>query len=328
MSRILQRTLTSLPLLCDITIIAEIPVEPMTNDDYRHHSGHSSLDEGPLSLLTRGAHLTNDSIRMERQALHPCGMDNVFLLCDLPRAADPAAYLFSMTSCETILTHLETPSGVLEIDPITVSAQATPSTFSFAFENVATGSQSGDEILVNPRRASAELHVNFDFSVALDRLEGTINDIGALKGGVFSQKNPPMQFEETKEKCQNTKEHVYEGVIHHPTQHHDQLLHVLHELAEKESRHLDWMLVGLGFAFILLVVHYARTVLPLIRTKQSLKKRKKATSFLDQSVGRVSDARGAQGAYSPEAGVKTKVHGTFDLTYESHDIFVTKHTLL
>jgi hypothetical protein len=308
MSRILQQSLLSLPVTCTITILPEIPVDPSTNNN--HGDSSYNQDQGPLSL-TRSGHYNNDSIRMERQGLRPCGMDNVFLLRDLFHAADPASYLLSMTSCETTLTHLDTPNGVLlEIDPVTVSVHAVPSTFLFAFENVATKAQGDNTILVNPRRALAELNVTFDLSVALDRLEGIVKDSVALRDVMMEKEetplhenplhqNSPVHFEKTKENCQTTNEHSYEG--HHPTQHQDQLLHVLHELAENESRHLDWMLGGLGFVFILLMVHYARTISPLMRSKQSLKKRNKATSCADQSQSRVSD------------GVETEVKGTFHL---------------
>jgi hypothetical protein len=338
LSRIVRQTLLSLPLTCDITILPEIPVEPTTT--INHGDSLSSYNHGPLSL-TGGGHHSNDNdsilthLHMERQGLHPCGMDNVFFLRDLPHAAaDPASYLLSMTSCETTLTHLDTPNGVLELDPITVSIHPVPSTFLFAFENVATNTQGDDAILVNPRRASMELNVNFDFTVALDRLQGIVKDIVALRDDLWekdeilshetpshetlshetlSRETPPLHFQGTDEKCRTTKDHTYEG--HHPTQYHDQLLHVLHELAEKESRHLDWMLIGLAFVFLLLMLHYARTVSPLIRSKQSLKKRKKATTFVDQSQSRASDAD----------GVETEVKGAFHLAC---DKIMPKHALL
>lgn len=301
MSHMLHQTLLSLPLTCDITILPEIPVEPTTEISH----GDSSCNQGPSLSSTRDCgHHSNDSIiRMERQALYPCGMDNVFFLRDLPppsaAAADPASYLLSITSCETTLTHLDTPNGVLELDPITVSIHAVPSTFLFAFENDAANTQGDNSVFVNPRKASVELDVHFDFFVALDRLEGMVKDNVAsrdelgesdetlshetLPDETPSHETPPLPFKGTEEKCQTTGEHIYEGHHHPTTQYHDQLLHVLHELVEKESRQLDWMLVGLGFVFILLMLHYARAVSPLIRSKQSLKKREKAASVVDPS---------------------------------------------
>jgi Na+-transporting methylmalonyl-CoA/oxaloacetate decarboxylase gamma subunit len=252
-------------------------------------------------------------------------MDNVFFLRDLPpsaaaaaaaaAAADPALYLLSVTSCETTLTSLDTPDGVLELDPITVSIHAVPSTFLFAFENHAANTPGDNAVFVNPRKASVELDVHFDFFVALDRLEGMVKDNVALRDELgendetlshetLSHETPPLAFKGTEEKCQATGEQIYEGHHHHhhpTTQYHDQLLHVLHELVEKESRQLDWMLVGLGFVFILLMLHYARTVSPLIRSsKQSLKKREKATSVVDPSP-----------ATSRAYDVETKVKGAF-----------------
>lgn len=132
---------------------------------------------------------------MDRQALHPCGMDSVLLLRDLPPAADPAAYLLSLTSCDVQVSHVETSSGVVvDIDPLLVSVvQAVPSTFSFSFENM-SGNSSGQNggVVVNPRSASAELNVVFDFSMAMIRLEQVWqeHEAKAVQDSITTQEEP------------------------------------------------------------------------------------------------------------------------------------------
>ena len=85
-------------------------------------------------------------------------------------------------------------------------------------------------------------------------------------------------------------------LINHHAHHHDDLLHVIRELAEKEAQHLDYMLVGLGLVFGLLVVHYARTVVPLIRSKQSTRKK---TSVASQVTGLVEKSGIHGTSFSP-----------------------------
>ena len=288
---ILQRSLQSLPVTCDITVLPEIPAD-LTHGNDRSDDVTRNQDEQQDSTFKR-----ND-IRMERQALHPCGMDNVLLLRELPPAADPAAYLLSLSSCEMLVTQIETPNGVVMVDPMKVSVQATPSTFSFAFENASSRPESpgNNGIVVNPRSASAELNVVFDFSVAISRLEEALKGkYDALtKVQANEENNPslreydarPLSLEEMKASCSDKSSNAQ--AVHRDAHHHDELVHVVRQLAEKEALHLDYMLAALGLVFLLLLVHYVRTVLPVLRAKRSLsafsKKRNKSLVGRTQSL--------------------------------------------
>ena len=277
--RMMKRTLDELPLWCDITVIPEIPVDthiPTMHED--SVSGSIPLERASLSRRAQ------PDIRMKQQALNPCGMDNVLLLRDLPPAADPASYLLSLTSCETVLTHVETPDGVIDMDPVTVSVHASPSTFSFAFDSITSSVQSldRDNVVVNPRSASAELNVNFDFTMALDHLEAVwsedTEDLALKQNAIGTKENPSRDgplVEEIGEHFSPLKERPDAAL--RATDHHDELLSVLRELAEKEARDLDWMLAALALIFILLLALYVRTVLPLIRANKASVKRKVMT---------------------------------------------------
>lgn len=307
----LQEILHSLPITCDITVLPEIPLESHVSakENRRHQDGGTNQEHH------------DDDIRMERQALHPCGMDNVLLLRDLPPAADPTSYLLSLSSCQVQVSQGDMESADMKLgammDPAILPIQAVPSTFSFRLQTAPSSpsqpvSKGNNGVLVNPASAAVELQVVFDYSLALDLLEHTVsaavgNNRVALQEAeslvpftrerenveqvndspVTTSSAPPLvQSEHAQTKCHSTQ-HPQEHVVHHDSQQqqHEQLLHVIRELAEKEAHHLDCMLVGLGFVFVLLMVHYTRTVMPVVRAK---KKRR-------QGMQMARDAKGTRG---------------------------------
>jgi hypothetical protein len=298
---VLEKTLHLLPVTCDILVLPEIPVDSqrhvtMQNEESHDYSQDHSLYNSPQRHV----------IRMDRQELHPCGLDNVLLLQDLPPAADPASYLLSLSSCGMRVSQVEVSSKrPIDIAPFVVPIQAVPSTFSFTFQTHSGKHSTGQNgVVVNPTSAAAELNVVFDFSLALNHFEQVWNEYEEAmateetmttttetteeqnnKSPIFNRDMPPVLMDKTKmaECSTNVLPSSHYSHHHH---HHDDLLHVIRELAEKEAQHLDYMLVGLGLVFVLLVVHYARTVLPLIRSKRSSASRKK-TSVTSQVTGLV-----------------------------------------
>lgn len=302
----LQQTLHSFPITCDITVLPEIPVDSHISVNDKDVTRHDD------SLLSA------PHIRLERQALHPCGMDNVLLLRDLPAAAHPASYLLSLSSCTMVVSQVDTNTNgavLLELNvPLTMSIPAMPSTFSFAFQQSSSSStsQQSNGIVVNPTSASAELQVVFDLTTAYTSLEEQVlkekyNDLTTTTTTTSSESvdekvdatvqetnviSPTLPLEEP---ClADTKQ---QPIVMRDTPHHDeQLLHVIRELAEKEAQHLDYMLVGLGLVFILLLVHYARTVLPLVRAK---KKQRNLRSVASATTGRLveRDTIGGKGEF-------------------------------
>lgn len=322
MTTMLQQTLQSLPVTCDIVIIPEVPVysEIRTNEKERRHGNDemtTSMQQRHNDVLSLTS-MQND-IRMDRQALHPCGMDNVLILRNLPPAADSAGYLLGLSSCEMIVSHIDTPSGnMMELPrPFQVSVQAAPSTFSFSFNDKDSSHASSNHgVVVNPRSASAELQVVFDFGDAVERLESVLqkqyqdvrttsivvddNDDASLKDN--DETVVMTTEEETHTTCGPTwndnVEMMSRNNVPPPSRHNDELLHVLRELAENEAQHLDYMLVALGLVFCLLLVHYARTVMPLIRGSKQVASTKSRRSVRLSSIAEQTKGGGTRGKFT------------------------------
>eukprot|EP00934_Nitzschia_sp_Nitz4_P006007 Nitzschia sp. Nitz4//scaffold106_size73319//48100//49962//NITZ4_005740-RA/size73319-processed-gene-0.53-mRNA-1//1//CDS//3329532532//5997//frame0 len=138
--------LGSLPIVCDILVLPEIPEQPRQ----RESSGWFSTWFRRREEDIESTEISNQVVERSHEPLNPCGVDNLLLLEDLPWHQ----VLLSLTSCH-MNYHVESVNTTLQF-PVEVS----PSTFAVSFSQSLT-----------------ELDLSLGTSHAKDLLQGSLAQI-------------------------------------------------------------------------------------------------------------------------------------------------------